>query len=45
VPDIGRQLCRDAILEHVPAGAPADYERKLNRIRERLRRTLRRRVA
>ena len=44
-PAIGRQLCRDAILNHVPASAPADYERKLNRIRERLRRALQRRVA
>jgi hypothetical protein len=44
-PAIGRQLCRNAILNHVPASAPADHERKLNRIRERLRRALRRRVA
>jgi hypothetical protein len=44
-PDIGRRLCRDAILEHVFANAPADYQRKLERVRNRLRRALRQRVA
>jgi hypothetical protein len=43
-PEIGRQLVRDAILEHVPADAVEQYERKLNRARKRLRLALRRRV-
>jgi hypothetical protein len=44
VPEVGRQLCRDAILEHVPADAVARYERKLARIRKRLQRAFRRRL-
>jgi hypothetical protein len=43
-PEIGRQLCRDAIFEHIPASAPTDYQRKLDRVRKRLRRALRERV-
>jgi hypothetical protein len=35
-PEIGRDLCRQAILEHVPAEAVARYQRKLQRIRRRL---------
>jgi hypothetical protein len=44
-PIIGRQLCRDAIIEHIPAHAVARYERKLNRVRKRLRSALRERVS
>ena len=44
-PEIGRQLCRDAILEHVPADAVERYERKLDRVRKRLRQALRERVS
>ena len=44
-PEVGRQLCRDAILRHIPTNAPADYQRKLNRVRNRLRRALRERVS
>jgi hypothetical protein len=44
-PEVGRQLCRDAILEHVPADAVERYERKLQRIRNRLRKALRERVS
>jgi hypothetical protein len=43
-PEIGRQLCRDAIRRYVPGNAPADYQRKLDRIRKRLHRALRQRV-
>ena len=43
-PEVGRQLCRDAIFEHIPASAPTDYQRKLDRVRKRLRRALRERV-
>ena len=31
VPEIARELCRNAILKHVPATAPARYQRKLHR--------------
>jgi hypothetical protein len=44
-PEIGRQLCRDAILQYVPADAPTAYQRRLDRIRNRLRRLLRERVS
>jgi hypothetical protein len=44
-PEIGRRLCRDAIRQYVPGNAPADYQRKLDRIRKRLHRALRQRVA
>ena len=44
-PEVGRQLCRDAILEHVPADAVERYERKLQRVRNRLRKALRERVS
>jgi hypothetical protein len=44
VPEIARTLCRSAILEHVPATAPARYHRKLERTRQRLRRAIRRRM-
>jgi hypothetical protein len=43
--EIGRQLCRDAILRYVPADAPTAYQRRLDRIRNRLRRLLRERVS
>jgi hypothetical protein len=42
VPEIGRKLCRDAVLQHVSADAPAKYQRKLDRVRKQLRRALRR---
>jgi hypothetical protein len=44
-PEIGRQLVRDAILEHVPADAVERYQRRLERIRKRLQRALRERVS
>jgi len=44
-PEVGRQLCRDAILEHIPADAPERYQRKLDRLRLRLRKALRERVS
>ena len=44
-PEIGRKLCRDAILEYVPADAVQRYERKLDRVRKRLQRALRERVS
>jgi hypothetical protein len=44
VPEIGRELCRDAILEFVPADAPARYQRKLNRGRTNLRQAIRRQM-
>ena len=43
-PDIGRQLCREAILRHVPAEAPAQYSRKLGRERAKLRKAIRERL-
>jgi hypothetical protein len=39
-PEIGRQLCRDAILEYLPESAPDDYEARLAPLREELRRAL-----
>ena len=44
-PEVGRRLCRDAILEHIPADAVERYERKLERVRKRLRKALRERVS
>jgi hypothetical protein len=44
-PEVGRELCRGAILEHVPADAIERYERKLDHVRKRLRRALRERVS
>ena len=44
-PEFGRELCRDAILEYVPADAVERYERKLDRVRKQLRRVLRERVS
>jgi hypothetical protein len=43
-PEVGRELCRTAILEHPPADAVERYERKLDRLRKQLRRALRERV-
>jgi hypothetical protein len=40
-PDLGRQLCRDAILRFIPADAAARYSRRLKRARLRLHRELR----
>jgi hypothetical protein len=44
-PEIGRQLCRAAILQYVPADAIERYERKLDAVRKRLRRALRQRLS
>ena len=44
-PEIGRRLCRDAILQYVPADAVERYERKLESVRKRLRQTLRQRLS
>jgi hypothetical protein len=44
-PDIGRALIRAAILKHIPADAVERYQRKLDRVRKRLRLALRRRVS
>ena len=41
IPEIGRQLCRDAILQFVPADAPARYRRRLNREQAKLRKAIR----
>jgi hypothetical protein len=40
VPELGRELCRQAILKHVPASAPRRYRNKLKPVREELRREL-----
>ena len=40
VPELGRELCRKAILKYVPAGAPRRYLNKLKPVREELRREL-----
>jgi len=39
-PEIGRQLCRDAILRHVSADAPRRYQRRLQTARRDLRRII-----
>jgi hypothetical protein len=44
-PEVGRELCRAAILAHVPANALERYQRKLVRVRKQLQRALRERVA
>jgi hypothetical protein len=44
VPEIGRKLCRDAILKFIPADAPARYRRKLNRERAKLQQAIRRKM-
>ena len=44
-PEIGRRLCRDAILQYVPADAVERYKRKLDSVRKRLRQTLRQRLS
>jgi hypothetical protein len=43
-PIIGRQLCRDAILQHIPVAAVQRYERKLKRLRQQLRTALQERI-
>jgi hypothetical protein len=40
VPEIGRELCRQAILKYVPASAPRRYHAQLRPMREELRREL-----
>jgi hypothetical protein len=40
-PDLGRQLCRDAILQFVSRDAAERYQRRLKRVRLQLRRALR----
>jgi hypothetical protein len=44
VPNIGRQLCRDAILKHVPISAVQLYERRLARLRKELKAALQKRI-
>jgi hypothetical protein len=44
-PEVGRELCRDAILQRVPTDAVERYEQKLDRARTRLRKALRQRVS
>jgi hypothetical protein len=44
VPDIGRQLCRDAILEHVDIETVQRYERRLARARKQLKQALAERI-
>jgi len=44
-PALGRQLCRDAILQYIPADAPQRYERKLKRVRRQLQTAIRERIA
>ena len=44
VPEIGRRLCRDAILRHIPADAPAEHQGKLDRVRLQLRRAIRKQL-
>jgi hypothetical protein len=43
-PEVGRELCRNAILEHVPANAPAKYQRRLGAVRKKLRQAIERRL-
>jgi hypothetical protein len=43
-PEVGRELCRNAIFEHVPATAPARYRRKLTSARKRLQREIRKQL-
>jgi hypothetical protein len=45
VPEVGRQLCRDAILEHIDIAAVEEYERKLAELREQLQSALQERVS
>jgi hypothetical protein len=40
VPELGRKLCRQAILKYVPASAPRRYLNKFKPVREELRREL-----
>ena len=42
VPEIGRNLCRDAIRKFVPADAPARYRRRLNREQAKLQKAIQR---
>jgi hypothetical protein len=44
LPEIGRDLCRDAILEFIPTAAPARYRRKLDRERAKLRQAIHRQI-
>jgi hypothetical protein len=41
VPEVGRQLCRDAITEFIPADAPRRYRARLARARTSLQREIR----
>jgi hypothetical protein len=45
VPDIARQLCRDAILEHIPIAAVGRYEHRLARHRQELKAALAERIS
>lgn len=42
---VGRRLCGNAILEHIPADAVERYQRNLDRARKQLRRALRERMS
>ena len=44
LPEIGRRLCRDAILRFIPTDAPEKYRRKLHRVRLQLRRAIRKQL-
>jgi hypothetical protein len=44
VPEVGRALCRAAIMAHVPQRALAQYQDKLTHVRNQLCRLLRKRV-
>jgi hypothetical protein len=44
VPEVGRRLCRDAILQFVPAAAAERYRTRLARERARLRARIRQSV-
>jgi hypothetical protein len=45
VPEVGRQLCRDAILQHIDIAAVERYEQRLAELREQLQTALRERVS
>jgi hypothetical protein len=44
VPNLGRQLCRDAILEHIDMATVQRYERRLARARKQLKKALAERI-
>jgi hypothetical protein len=44
IPEMGRQLVRDAIMKHLPAGALNRYRNRLNRIQRLLQKAIRERM-